>query len=420
LQPGRKFKPKKGFRRRFWRLLARNWPEWGRRYLAHLIRQDIFKLAPLSVACPSEPITLVGLFRTHLGIAQTGRILASGLRAAGMDVRLFDCSDIVPHLKTDAIDGETDVPSRGTLVFCINPPELYKLFRRYGPEICRGKRLVGYWWWELDRLPADWRRWAGAMHEIWVSSQFLYEVFSTELPGKTVRLVRLPLPKPTPSKRSQADFGIPSSPFTVLSAFDLQSGWARKNPEGAIEAFRRAFPQPGEAQLVLKASGVSGAPKEAARLRSIIAGMPDVHLIDRFLPAADLSALIGSCSTLLSLHRSEGLGLFIAEAMWLGVPIVATGWSGVLELIDEDHAMLVRFRKVKVRPGDYFWAPRGAMWAEPDIDHAAACLRRLKADVELRAELSHRGIKKAEKQFALDTFCREVRAATGLANQPSE
>lgn len=409
----RKFKPKKGLSRRFWRRLSGLSPVWGRRYLTYVMRRRIRAVAAPGSG-PVEPVTVAAFFRTHLGIAQAARMLAGGLQAAQVDVRRFDCSELLPHEKTEAAPDAESLAATGTLVFAVNPPELYKLFRHYGPDICAGKRLVGYWWWELDRLPADWRRWAAAMHEIWVSSAFLHEVFSRALPGKIVRLVPLPIPAPAPSALTRADFGIPPGRFTVLTAFDLQSGWARKNPEGAVAAFRRAFPDPHAAHLVLKVTGAGGAPRDADKLRALVADMPNVTLIDRFLPAADLSALVGQCDTLLSLHRAEGLGLFLAEAMWLGKPIVATGWSGALQLIDGSHAMLVRFKKVPVRPGDYAWVPAGAEWAEPDLDHAAECLRRLAADRDVRAELGRLGFEKARREFDLEVFRGKARALTGL------
>ncbi len=416
MHPPRKFKPKKGPSRRFWRWLGRVSPRLAKEYLAHVMRRRIRTIAGRAAANERDPVTLAAFFRTHLGIAQSARMLAGALRAAEVDVRLFDCSDLVPHEKTELPVGTDQLPPRGTLVFCVNPPELYKLFRHFGPDICAGKRLVGYWWWELDRLPADWRRWAACMHEIWVSSRFLHEVFSRELPDKIVRLVSLPIAPPAPSHLTRADFGIPADRFAVLMAFDLQSGWARKNPEGAIEAFRRAFPDLAQAHLVIKVTGVSGAPKEAAKLRALVAGMANVTLLDRFLPSADLSALISQCDTLLSLHRAEGLGLFPAEAMWLGVPVVATGWSGVLQLIDDSHAMLVRFKKVPVKAGDYFWTAPDASWAEPDLDHAADCLRRLAADPALRAELGRLSLEKARREFDLDVFRRSARTVTGLGS----
>jgi glycosyltransferase involved in cell wall biosynthesis len=410
-----KFKPRTRPQRLIWEALGRVSPGLKKRYLTALLRAHVGNVAAAPDVAAAEPVTLLGFFSRHLGISQTARMLVNSLQAAGIAVQRFDCSEILSQEDGQG-SGEFDVPPRGTLVFCVNPPELYKLFRRYGPDICAGKRLVGYWWWELDRLPAETKFWAAAMHEIWVSSKFLHELFSRELPGKIVRLVPLPITPPAPSHLTRADFGIPNDRFTVLTAFDLQSGWVRKNPEGAVEAFRRAFPDPGAAHLVLKVTGTGGAPQDTAKLRELVAGLPNVTLIDRFLPAADLSALIGQCDALLSLHRAEGLGLFLAEAMWLGRPIFATGWSGVLQLIDDSHAMLVRFKKVPVRPGEYAWVPAGAHWAEPDLDHAAECLRRLAADRDLRATLGRLAQEKARREFDLEVFRRNARAFIGLGN----
>lgn len=409
-----KFKPRTRLQRLIWEMLGHISPASKKRYLAHLLRGQVRAVAAAPGAAPREPVSLIGLFSLQIGLSQTVRLLADSLQAAGIDVRRLDCSEILATDETSRSRTALEVAPDGTLVFCVNPPELYKLFRHYGPDICAGKRLVGYWWWELDRLPADWRRWAACMHEIWVSSEFLHEVFSRELPGKIVRLVPLPIAAPAPSPLTRADFDLPADRFIVLAAFDLQSGRVRKNPEGAIVAFRRAFPDPDAAHLVLKVTGSGSAPQDAARLRALVAGMPNVTLIDRFLPAADLSALVGLSDVFLSLHRAEGLGLFLAEAMWLGRPIVATGWSGVLQLVDDSHAMLVRYAKVPVRPGEYAWVPAGAQWAEPDLDHAAECLRRLAADPGLRAELGRRGLEKARREFDLEVFRRNARAALGL------
>ena len=137
--------------------------------------------------------------------------------------------------------------------------------------------------------------------------------------------------------------------------------------------------------------------------------MPNVRIIDRNLPPHDLAALIRCADVLLSLHRSEGFGLFIAEAMWLGTAIVATGWSGVMDMLDPNNALLVKFSRVAVKPADYPSAPPGAQWADPDIGHAADCLRRLASDPDLRAQLRTKARARAERQFSLDRF-REVAA----------
>ncbi|HJT11606.1 MAG TPA: glycosyltransferase family 4 protein [Dongiaceae bacterium] len=291
------------------------------------------------------------------------------------------------------------------------------LLSHFGPRICRGKRLVGYWWWELDRVPRAWLPWAALMDEIWVSSRFIHDTFARGLPGKVVRYVPLPVPEPAAAPLGRADFGLADGPFTVLAAFDLSSRWARKNPVGAIAAFRQAFPGASDAQLVLKVSGAEQNPAQAERLRGLTADMPNVRIIDRNLPQPDLAALIRCADVLISLHRAEGFGLFIAEAMWLGTAIVATGWSGVMDMLDPENALLVAFDKVAVQPADYPSVPPGAAWAEPDIGHAADCLRRLASDAGLRRQLQTNARERAERQFSLDRF-RSVAADLLPAGAP--
>ena len=348
-------------------------------------------------------MSILGGFELNIGVARAAQILRTGLEAAGIPVHPMDCSPVLRPIPGPA-QPRPAAPASGTMVFCVNPPQMVPLLSHFGPRICRGKRLVGHWWWELDRIPRTWLPWAALMDEIWVSSRFIHDTFSRGLPGKVVRYVPLPVPEPVASPLSRVDFGLPEQPFTVLVPFDLSSHWARKNPMGAIAAFRRAFPSAIEAQLVLKVSGTDQNPAQVEQLRGLTADMPNVRIIDRNLSPPDLAALIRCADVLLSLHRSEGFGLFIAEAMWLGTTIVATGWSGVMDMLDPDNALLVAFNKVAVKPADYPSVPPGARWAEPDIGHAADCLRQLANDAGLRARLHTKARERAEGQFSLDRF----------------
>lgn len=402
--PARGFKPKK-LRGLIWKGLALVTPPAARSYLDRLIRERVRRVRRLQdePSVGGAPIALLGAFELHIGVARAAQILRSGMEAAGLPIHPMDCSAVLrplpgpPHPRPAA-------PASGTMVFCVNPPKMAELLSHFGPRICRGKRLVGYWWWELDRVPRAWLPWADLMDEIWVSSRFIHETFSRDLPGKPIRYIPLPVPEPRPSAAARRDFGLEEERFTVLAAFDLSSRWERKNPTGAIAAFRRAFPDPAQAQLVMKVSGADQHPDQLARLHGLTADMPNVRVVERDLSPGDVAALIRCADAFLSLHRSEGLGLFIAEAMWLGTPIIATGWSGVLDMLDAENSMLVRFKIVPVRPSDYPSVPRGAQWAEPDLDHAAECLRRLAGDADLRTRLRTNARHRAERQFSLERF----------------
>lgn len=401
---GRRFKLK-GLSGVIWRGLKAVSPPTAHYYLDDLMRADLRRLPSKRTTHASSPtpIALLGAFLLDIGIARAAQILRAGLEAAELPLHPMDCSALLrrtpgPRPPLPA------APAGGTLVICVNPPNLARVLRRFGPEICARKRLIGYWWWELDRLPRAWMPWAELMDEIWVSSRFIQETFARALPGKPIRYIPLPVPEPVPSAAGRAQFGLAEGRFTVLVAFDLASRWARKNPVGAIAAFRRAFPAGADAQLVLKVNGGEKYEAELRQLRALTADLPHAVIIDRALSAGDLAALIRAADVYLSLHRSEGLGLFIAEAMWLGTPVVATGWSGVMDLVDDETALLVRYKMVPVGPSDYPSVPPGAQWAEPDIDHAAQCLQRLADDPDLRAELRAKARARAEQQFSLDRF----------------
>jgi len=409
--PARSFTPERGSGL-IWRGLGAIAPSMARRYLDTVIRARVSRVRQAPSA-GGHPLSILGGFELNIGVARAAQILRTGLEAVDVPVHPMDCSPVLRAI-AGSPQPRAAAPANGTMVFCVNPPQMVPLLSHFGPRICRGKRLVGYWWWELDRIPRAWLPWAALMDEIWVSSRFIHDTFSRGLPGKVIRYVPLPVPEPVASPLGRVDFGLRAEPFTVLAPFDLSSRWARKNPMGAIAAFRRAFPSTIEAQLVLKVSGVEQNPVQMEQLRGLTADMPNVRIIDRTLSAQDLAALIRCADVLLSLHRAEGFGLFIAEAMWLGTAVIATGWSGVLDMLDADNALLVGFNKVAVKPGDYPSVPPGAQWADPDVGHAAECLRRLASDAGLRDQLRAKARTRAERQFSLDRF-RPIAADLVLA-----
>jgi glycosyltransferase involved in cell wall biosynthesis len=175
--------------------------------------------------------------------------------------------------------------------------------------------------------------------------------------------------------RRRADFGFEGR-FVALAMFSFASSAPRKNPVAAVEAFRRAFGDDPGRLLVLKVSDGDDHPEDMAELEAAIAGAANVRIEERRFGEQDRLDLIASADALLSLHRSEGFGLVMAEAMLAGVPLVATGWSGNMDFMDETSALLVPFRMVEAadRNGVY---GQDEHWADPDVDAAAEHLRAL-------------------------------------------
>ena len=183
----------------------------------------------------------------------------------------------------------------------------------------------------------------------------------------------------------------------AFTGFDPLSDPARKNPFGAIEAFRRAFSNGERSHLVVKVNNpkVEGKRRELLeRMYSSVAGDARIIVLTERYSFSDLMALYASCDVFIALHRSEGLGLVPLEAMRLGKPVVATGWSGNLTYMTHCNACLVGFGFVATDESSHFYSPQflggRPYWAEPDIDEAATWLRRLADDVQLREKIGRR------------------------------
>jgi glycosyltransferase involved in cell wall biosynthesis len=277
----------------------------------------------------------------------------------------------------------------------VNSPLLPLALLRAPRSLVRGRRVIGYWAWELPTVPDTWRAGLPFVHEIWGLSSFTADAFRHWLPPDAPQVVRtVPIPlvaPPVPSALDRAAFGLPADAVVVLVSCNLASSFVRKNPLGAIAAFRTAFGDRPDRLLLLKLGNPDHAAADFSKLREAASGVSNIRFDTRMLPAADSHALTACADIVLSLHRSEGFGLVPAEAMLLGRAVIATGWSGNMDFMDADSAALVGFQLVPARdPRGVFEAP-GAMWAEPDIAEAAAHLVRLADDPASRAALAECG-----------------------------
>jgi hypothetical protein len=161
--------------------------------------------------------------------------------------------------------------------------------------------------------------------------------------------------------------------------FDFHSVIERKNPMAAIEAFRHAFEPGSGASLVIKSINRTSKLDDYDRLRFAARGHPDIHLIDRYVSPSEKDAMLAAADCYVSLHRSEGFGLTPAEAMYLGKPVIATGYSGNLDYMTPDNSYLVDYTLCPIGPGNFPY-PADGEWAEPDLDHAARLMREVAGD----------------------------------------
>lgn len=354
------------------------------------------------------PVAVGGLLSTANGLGEGARLCLDALHDLGWNARHADLSSyfLRPDLPEVLPGAVAQVGEGGTLILHINGPYMPYAALRLGRSFLDGRRIIGYWAWELPSMGPDWRRGLRHVHEIWVPSRFT----ASALPPDTnvpVRIVPHPV-RPPPTSRARDRFGLRSDLFVVLTAFDMGSSYVRKNPRAAIAAFRRAFGDDPNCLLLLKVGNSTDASWAMHDLESAISGMSNVRLMQQTLMRIEMAALVASADCVLSLHRAEGFGLLLAEAMQLGVPVVATGWSGNLDFMTPDDSLLVGHRLVPVSDPQGTYTVPGTFWADPDIEEAASWLTQLRRDREFRNSMAVRARDAASERLSLAAYRRAI------------
>jgi len=311
------------------------------------------------------------------GIGRAGRVSLQMLRQAGFSPRVHDLRG--------APEGWGQVESGGVWFCHCNAREAADFLLRV--EDARACYRIGYWAWELPNLPPDWADAAQLFHEIWAPSRFVVEAIEQASPagGPRIRHVPHPLPDIDQVQPDRARWDLGEEVFAFLCMYDVHSSATRKNPLGAIKAFQMAFePTRNDVVLLVK---VVAADESLACLDELIvqsARWPNIRIITDMLSDEDANRLLCSADAFISLHRSEGFGLSIAQAMAMGRPVIVTAWSGNMDFCSQGAA-LVDFELIPVRDphGVYlqYEAP-GQVWADPNLETAA---RRMQEFADNRA-----------------------------------
>lgn len=358
-----------------------------------------------------DGLNLVGYLTFGLSLGTIARRIEDSLRAARVPMALIN------HGRTQSplvrpIDDIVNEAVYGTNLVVVNADQFAFLAADHFRTLLEGRRTIGYWFWELEQVPAQMVEAISLVDEIWAGSRFVVDAFKA-VTNKPVRFVPVPVPLPEASSRTRESFDLPKDRFAFVVAFDYFSVVERKNPFSAIAAFRAAF-APGEGPvLIIKTANAALRWKSHERVLLAAAGRDDIVVVDGYLSHADQMALVREADCLVSLHRSEGLGLHCAEAMWLRTPVIATRYSGNLDFMDDSNSMLVDATMVPVRNGEGAY-PAEAVWAEPDIDQAAASMRKIVVDSRLRASLSAAAHATMKRQPSDRSTGRTIAAYAGL------
>jgi glycosyltransferase involved in cell wall biosynthesis len=329
-----------------------------------------------AVTSGGNGVRIVGLLSSASGLGVSARLCAEQLASGGFSVSavdvapLFGASDGIPYGEQ-----KKTLTDEAVTLYHLNPPKLLPGILRAGLRRYYRSFNVGYWAWELETLPEEWIDAIRYVDAIMVPSEFCRAAVE-RYTGKPICVVPHPLSVETPlPPRRHCD----GAPFTVLAMLNFGSSFIRKNPHAALRAFRLAFGADSAARLIFKTSGGHRYPLELGRLRAEAADLANVEVIDEVWSAHRLQQLYRDADVYLSLHRSEGYGLTIAEAMLMECPVVVTGWSGNMDFCGEETAHLVDYRLIDFEDGDpSYEGVTHARWAEPSVAHAARLLRLLR------------------------------------------
>ncbi len=360
------------------------------------------------------PIIVSGLLSGTKGVSEAARLTLAGIGAAGMAPVAHDLATTFAR----GIGDMSDLPAEeggGAWIVHVNAPEALLALACTAPGAWRGRKRIAYWAWELPRMPDFWIRAARAFDEIWTPSAFTAGAAIASGVGRPVRIMPHPVALNTvTARRDRAAFGMPADAFCVLATGDLNSSAARKNLIGAIEIYLRAFPEESDRnRLVIKVQASGAHPRFRRYADKAVGHRRDISVLTETLSAEGVRSLIASADVLLSPHRSEGYGLTLAEAFLLGVPALATGWSGNMDYMTAIPELTIRYRLIPVADQYGVYRNPDQIWAEPDPVDAAAKLRTLSMSANLRDRLAAKGRAAILGQTAV--WSREMFEATGLA-----
>ncbi len=341
---------------------------------------------------------LVGHPYGVLGKAEDIRTSAAAFAKADIPFNICNTFDYgshraILHKNFRFMDKIAQSPIYRANIFFLNADEMYPAYYQLGRSFFEGRYNIGYWSWELSAFPDQWTTSFNLVHEIWAPTRFIQQALSEKASCPVVRMPFVVEPVAN-TGYSRDYFGLPEHEFLFLFFFDFTSYLSRKNPFAVVRAFLAAFGESraADVRLVIKMNGMDLRPDEFASFKAD-GGLQDprIILIEKVFDGAEIAGLIQACDCFVSLHRSEGFGRGLAEAMYFGKPVIATGYSGNLDFTNELTACVIDCTLVPLQENEYPFG-QGQFWAEADIEQAAWYMQRLVNDRAYAASLGARAM----------------------------
>lgn len=354
-----------------------------------------------------QGVNVIGFFKGALGLGESARMVIKALEAQGIPVVAVSADSFLPD---NLIQGYHSSLSEKLLypinLFCIDIRYIPDYISKVGWQHFEYRYNIASWFWESNLIPDQFRAPWPYIDEFWVSTRYIQEhlAAATSIP---VTHISQPLTiSYIPSTNSKSRFNLDNK-FTYLFCFHFYSMMERKNPLAIVEAFQKAFPENNDVQLVIKSHGGSEYQHQLDKCLKAIKGDSRIRWIDKGMDYLERFDLMNACDCYVSLHRTEGFGLTLAETMLLEKPVIATSYSGNLDFTKDDNSYLCSYKFVKVGPGVPPY-PKEGIWADVDIDQAASLMRQVLENPKEAQERAQKGKKFILANHSLEAIGKQM------------
>lgn len=362
-----------------------------------------------------EGLNVIGWSTAPTGVGEACRGTLTALEHAGIPAAVWPLDGRADGAPGAVAEGACQGLPFEVSLYHVNADMMETIQGRLPRAITAGRYRIGYWFWELSHFPLGFAEAFRHVDEVWAPTAFCQESFRCIAPVEVRRVP--PCVMPTEAEpASRSELGIDPRAFLFFFAFDVLSVPERKNPAGLLAAFSRVAKESRRpVHLLLKLNHHESQPSYVEELQRLAAGLP-ATLLTGTLPREGLNGLTAACDAYVSLHRSEGLGLPLIEAMYLGKPVVATGYGGVTDFLNDETGFVVRHRLVSLKQpeGPY---PAGAVWAEPDVEHAASLMLSLAADPDSAGPKVEAARRRVHELYAPEAAGRRLRCELARLRQ---
>ena len=378
-----------------------------------IMRGMIKKISQTEIAkyCPEEypwGINLIGPVSSATGLGQSFRLIERVVEQLHVPYLIYEWGKYTPN-KVDTAQYQEKMEQDlhyGINLWHVNPAEFPKVYKDMTQAAFDGRYNIAFWLWELEDFPDEWVPCANLLDEIWTPSEFISRSLRKKIRKPVYTIPYFVTAEADTKKYGRDYFNLPKESFLFLMMYDVYSIQERKNPEGVIRAFQEAFPPDRmDVGLVIKINSADRGSLQ--KIRQKVGQYTNVYLIQDNLEKIQVNSLIADCNVLVSLHRAEGFGLTMAEAMLNHVPVIATDWSANTEFMNQNTACMVGYELVTLKKNLPPYK-KGNHWAEPDIAEAAAYMKRLAEDSVYYKKMSENGYAYVQDKLGMESVCEKM------------